>query len=60
MRCAGLLLTLRAAAATNLFKLLLKYRPEDKKEKKVRHRSASAPLRRRLTAHAASLCRSAC
>jgi hypothetical protein len=23
-------------AATNLFKLLLKYRPEDKKEKKVR------------------------
>jgi hypothetical protein len=25
-----------AAAATNLFKLLLKYRPEDKKEKKVR------------------------
>ena len=51
---------MRAATATNLFKLLLKYRPEDKKEKKVRHGTASAPLRQRLTAHAASFCRSAC
>ena len=35
-RARGLALTRRAPAATNLFKLLLKYRPEDKKEKKVR------------------------
>ena len=49
-RCAWPLLTLRAAAATNLFKLLLKYRPEDKKEKKVRQRNrmrATAPAAHR-------------
>jgi len=43
---AAPLLTLWVGAATNLFKLLLKYRPEDKKEKKVRRGAAGAPPRR--------------
>lgn len=54
----GLALTRRAPAATNLFKLLLKYRPEDKKEKKVR----PAALRGGVAAHHAPAAahRSAC
>jgi hypothetical protein len=43
------------AAATNLFKLMLKYRPEDKKEKKARlrrWRTRVSPVRQLLTPRA--------